>query len=398
MLRLESHPARFARPLARLIALAGALALCSSVQPARAAVVRPWTPAGADSITAPVAEAKLRFQQSHTDTLDEQSIRPFERVGEAARRLLRRLGRDHMLEAPSIIEASLDSLGLDTDVVSDPKVPSIVLVMVRNPYRPSEQAVGYLLWYRGPDLRMQGCSFPSCIRPRLRTWMSARTGAPYSAAILYEGREAVPRLGFKFLRLSSDAFYWNLVQYEGHGPDLGLAGDATFADLNRDGLPELVSYSPAPADSVIQIQSPAEPLLREAIFTDRGQGFVVHDARILPGPLATLRLFVSLLREGNREGARRLLLKPDSLELALAAGWGKTRSPGDFVVDRQEEGQPWPEWLGARVRGSSGIQRWVFHFTLKEGRWLIKEWFAEEAPRPTAARGVPADSTGGHRP
>src|SRR5262249_50390928 len=115
---------------------------------ARAQVVKPWTPAHADSVTALVAEAKVRFRQATSDTIDEGNIAPFERVGQAARRLLRRLGRDHTLLAPSI-EASLDSLGLDTDVVNDPDLPSIVLVMVRNPYRRSQQAVGYLLWYRG---------------------------------------------------------------------------------------------------------------------------------------------------------------------------------------------------------------------------------------------------------
>jgi hypothetical protein len=398
MLRPAVCSATFARPRARLAALGCVIALMlCGVPPVRAAVVRPWTPAGADSITSLVAEAKLRFQQAQVDSLDEQGIVPFERVGQAARRLLRRLGRQHMLEASSI-EASLDSLGLDTDVVNDPELPSIVLVMVRNPYRQSQQAVGYLLWYRGLDLRMQGASFPACVRPRVRSWTSARTGAPYSTAILYEERGIAPRLGFKFLKLSSDGFYWNLVQYEGNGPDLGLAGDATFADLNRDGLPELLSYSPVPPDSVLQILAPAQPLLREVIYTDRGRGFVAHDARIVPGPMATLRLFVSLLREGNRDGAKRLLLNPEYLELAVAAGWDKTRSPRDFVVDRQEEGQAWPERLGVRVRTARGMQRWAFHFALKDGLWFIKDCLAEEAPRPDAARSGPADSTGGHRP
>src|SRR5580765_8541723 len=219
-----------------------ALALCLLPAPAHATVVKPWTPANADSITGLVAEAKVRFRQSDSDTITDRTIVPFERVGQAARRLYRRLGRQNTLFAPSI-EASLDSLGLDTDVVNDPQLPSIVLVMVRNPYRLSQQAVGYLLWYRGVDLRMQGAAFPPCLRPRIHSWWSGRPASPYATAIIYETRTQEPKLGFKYLELSGDGYYWNLVQYEGNGPELGLAGDATLADMNGDGRPELVSWS-----------------------------------------------------------------------------------------------------------------------------------------------------------
>lgn len=374
-----------------------AASLCAMPVLARADVVKPWTPAAADSITALVAEAKVRFRQTETDTITEQSMVPFERVGQAARRLLRRLGREHTLLAPSI-EASLDSLGLDTDVVNDPEVPSVVLVMVRNPYRLKMQAVGYLLWYRGPDLRMQGAAFPACVQPRLRAWWTGRPASPYAAAIVYRERGESGQLGFKYLRLSGDGFYWDLVQYEGHGPDLGTNGEATLSDIDHDGIPELLSFSHAPPDSILRVESPVRPLLREAIYTDRGQGFVVHDARILPGPLATLRQFLAALREGNREQAGRMLANREFLELALAAGWADNHSPGNFVVDRQEEGQSWPEWLGARVRAGTGTRRWVFHFTFQDGRWLIRDWLAEETPRSDATRGLPRDSTGGHRP
>jgi hypothetical protein len=375
-----------------------ALAACLLPLTAHAAVVKPWTPANADSITSLVAEAKVRFRQSDTDTITEQSIVPFERVGQAARRLFRRLGRQNTLFAPSI-EATLDSLGLDVDVVNDTELPSIVLVMVRNPYRPKMQAVGYLLWYRGVDLRMQGAAFPPCIRPRLRSWWTGQPGSPYAAAILYHAKGDQGRLGFKYLRMSADGYFWDLVQYEGHGPELGENGDASFVDLDHDGMPELVAFSTAPPDSILSVQNPVRPVLREAIYTDRGRGFEVHDARIVPGPLATLRLFISLLREGNRDQARRLLLNPDFLGLALAAGWADTRSPGSFLVDRQEEVQSWPTWLGALVRGPNGPRRWVFHFALQDGRWLIKDWLAEEeGPRPDDRRRAPRDSTGGHQP
>lgn len=380
-------------------ALVGVVALTSLLLagPATAQSVRPWSPPGQDSVQALASEARLLFRRADADTLSERTIVPFERVGQVARRLLRRLGRTNMLLAPSI-ESTLDSLGFDTDVVHDTDIPSIVFVLVRNPDRPSMQAVGYLIWYRGPDLRMQGIVFPPSIRPRLESWWSGNPRSPYATAVVYHERGSSGRLGFKYLRLSPDGFYWDLVQYEGHGPDLGSFGDASFTDVDGDGRPEIVSFSRAPGDSVLTVESPVQPILREAIYTDRGQGFVVHDARTVPGPLSTLRLFLDDLRRGDREGARRLLVNPDFLELAVAAGWATSRSPRTFVVDRQEEGQPWPQWLGARVAGPTGERRWVFHFVLRDGRWFIREWRAEEPPRPGPGRGAATDKTGGNRP
>lgn len=397
-----TRPRPLSNPLLTALVLVALAVVPSWAAPAKTPsggpYVKPWLPASADSITALVSEAKVRFQQQTVDSLDERSIVPFERVGQAARRLLRALGRERMILAPSL-ELTLDSLGLDVDVVQDPQIPSIVLVLVRNPWRPAMPSVGYLMWYRGPDLRMQGASFPPAIRPVLRAWWSGQSSSPYAAAVLFRLRGTAASQGFKYLRMSPDGYYWDLVQYEGNGPELGEQGDATFADVNHDGLPELIAYSLSPPDSILRVESPVRPLLREAIYTDRGRGFVAHDARILPGPLATLRLYVSLLRQGNHEQARKLLLMPDLLEFTLAAGWGTTRTPASFVVDRQEEGTAWPEWFGVKVRGADGVsRRWVIHFTLQEGRWLIRDCIAEGAPPEEPVWPTPPAPTKGRRP
>ena len=84
--------------------------------------------------------------------------------------------------------------------------------------------------------------------------------------------------------------------------------------------------------------------------------------------------------------------------MALKLGWAELRNPRNFLVDRQEEGQPWPEWLGARVETRAGAQRYAFHFTLTEGHWLIKDWVAEEPARSSASRVASPDSTGGRKP
>ena len=384
--------------LAGLFTLLLALAAGGTPGVARAQTVKPWTPAGADSVTSLAAEAKVRFRQTTSDTIDEETIVPFERVGQAARRLLRRLGRGGTLYAPTI-EGSLDSLGLKVEVVNDPQIPSIVLVMVHNPYRLSQQAVGYLLWYRGVDLRMQGAAFPPCMKPTIHSWWNGRQNSPYATAIIYETRTPHPKLGFKYLELSADGYFWNLVQYEGNGPELGLAGDATFADMNSDGRPELVSWSLSPPDSILTTAPPVHPIIREAIYTDRGRGFVVHDARVLPGPLATLDLFLSWLHERKTDNARHLLVDPKQVDVALKNGWADLKSPRSFLVDMQEEGQSWPEWLGARIENNKGdARRWVFHFTLQDGHWLIKDWLIEPLAGATESRPASPDSTGGRKP
>ena len=124
----------------------------------------------------------------------------------------------------------------------------------------------------------------------------------------------------------------------------------------------------------------------------------MHDARLVPGPLSTLDLFLTWLREGKPDNARHLLVDPAWLDRALKLGWADLRSPRNFMVDTQEEGQPWPEWLGARVETKAGAQRYAFHFTLTEGHWLIKDWVAEEPARASASRVASPDSSGGRKP
>ncbi len=374
MVRAMTHRPR-SHALLAFAVVGFALSTASMLAPtsALAQAVQPWTPAASDSVVRFVSSAKVRFQEQRTDSLSARDIQAFELVAQGARRLLRLLGRSNMLQAP-IIEATLDSLGADVDVVNDPLQPSIVFVMVRNPYRPGSGAVGYLMWYRGNDLRMQGVSFPAGIRPRLRAWYTGRATGPYGAAIVYTQRSVPARFGFKYLRLSPDGYFWNLVQYEGHGPDLGEPGDVTFGDVNNDGHPELINFQKIEADSFLVLERGTPALIQERIYTERPEGFVAHDARILPGPIATLRLFAVTLAAGDRESAGRLLADPGRLSEALDAGWGRSKQRGAWTVEYGEEQQPWPEWLALRVLGDGGFKRWIFHFTIRDGRWVIRDW------------------------
>jgi len=40
----------------------------------------------------------------------------------------------------------------------------------------------------------------------------------------------------------------------------------------------------------------------------------------------------------------------------------------------------------------------VFHFTLQDGHWLIKDWLAEQQAPTTASQRASPDSTGGRKP
>ena len=156
-------PSRVAR-LAAAAWLGCALVLC--VPPAHAQPVRPWVPATADSLVAWSAEARARFRANAGDSLGGSNLEAYELVGRMGRRLLRSLGPEHTLQAEAI-EAVLDSLGLDTEVAIDPKQPKFVLLVARNPFRADAQAVGYLYWYRGLDLRMQGVGLHGGHQPRM---------------------------------------------------------------------------------------------------------------------------------------------------------------------------------------------------------------------------------------
>lgn len=361
-----------------------ALALAASfADPAAAQRVKPWIPPAADTTEAWAAEARVAFQTLQGDSARGPNHKPYELVGRIARRLLRTLGQDGTPQALAI-QPALDSLGLDTDVVIDPESPGFVFVMVRNPYRPAAEAVGFLCWYRESDLRVQGVVFTSGYEPRFRVWWTARSKAPYACGVITRGQPVQSPLALTLLRLNADGRFWNLLQYEGYGPDLGTAGRAFWAEVNNDGAPEIVSWSRTHPDSTFQECQGCPGLLTERIFVDREAGFELQDSRLLPSPYATFHLFVNLLRDRNRAAATRLLVEPKDLDRAIALGWGLPK--GTWKLEYAEQEQPWPRWLALRHTSAKGAPLYIVHFALRDGRWIISRWLT-----PTAA---PAPRTG----
>lgn len=395
---ISSRPRRAFGP--RLAAALSLFVLALAAGPASAQVTKPWTPPG-DSLLTEVTTARMRFKRQLGDSIGGDNYLPYDAVGRMARKLLRSLGREHTLQAPAI-EATLDSLGLDTEVTVDPTQPGIVLVLVRNPFQVASDAVGFVFWYLRDDLRMQGVSFPPARDLRARAWFTGRTEAPYELCVVYEGKGERWRPGLKLLRMNTDGRYWNLVQYEGQGPEFGARSTLAFVDANSDGRPELLCYHPVDDDSSFVLRSGVPRIVNEFLYTERPEGFVLHDARTVPGPVETLRLFATLLAARQPDKAERLLLKPERVKDALANGWAELKGRDAWTVEYGEPNQPWPEWLAVRTQGPGGVKRWIFHFFIQDNRWVIRDWLPV-TEKPAAGVTVPsaparADSARTRRP
>ena len=383
------RPSGLRRPTFAVLLLLAALAVFAPVA-ARAQVVKAWAPP-ADSITRLAGSAKLRFQRQRGDSVSGDNFDGYEVVGDIGRKLFASLGKRGLVQAQAV-QTTLDSLGLDVEVRTDPQQPTMVFMLVRNPFLRSSDAIGFIYWMQGPLLRMQGASYPPSQDVQVRFWYTGRQDVPYEALTLYRSRRDNGLLNLRLYRMNDGGTYWNLVQYEGNAPDLGTASTASFVDINRDGMPELVVYRIATPDTVLQVATEAPQLVEEYTYTERPEGFVLHDVRLLPGPTETIHMFVSLLVNHEPEFARRLLVDPASLDSMMAIGWGQHVRRGDWQIE-YGEAQPWPEWLELKIREDRGLGHYVFHFWIKDGRWVIRNWLREQPPSPNNVLPKPKIST-----
>jgi hypothetical protein len=347
-------------------------------------VTREESPAPAapepDSVVIWTAQAKAGFASNPGDSAGGENYRPYERVGLIGRRLLRALGRRDLLQA-HFLKPALDSLGFAVEVATDPASPTFALLMVRNPSRYTADAVGFLYWYKGDDLRIQGALFKGGYDPRIRVWRTGKPEYPYEWGIIDQTRAGTQR--FIMLRLSPGGTVWGIQQDEERGPLLGEPGEAAWLDLNQDGLPELVSWTRSATDSLFTECPDCPKLLTERTFIEGSEGFEMQDERLLPTPYATLVYFVRLLIDGNLDQAGKLVRDPAKVREAVAQGWNQRRVRKPWTVEYGESGQRWPRRLALRFEGPQGVKRYGVVFAKREGRWIIDNWFE---PRSTAGR------------
>ncbi len=377
--------ARGVGPRARAGAALLAACLLAAAAPAVAQSIQVWVPPANDSLSTWAAEARARFQTNRGDSVTDANFRAYDLVGQMSRRLLRALGPSHLTLAHDV-EPMLDSLGLDTDVATDPSQPAFALVMVRNPYRYSAESVGFLYWwYRDQDLRMQGLVFRGGMEPTMRVWWTGRAEGPYEWAVVdHERGNGVAR--FTLLRLSPIGTSWALTHSDEEEPILGEPGETVFADFDHDGRPELVQWAIAKTDSLFIPCADCPRLMIEKTFVERETGFTLQDARPVPSPYLALVTYVRLLLDNHRLEATKLVGDPELVTRSLAAGWGVPRKPGTWRVEYGEQGERWPRALEVRFDGPQGVKRYVVQFGQRDGRWIIQNWLEPQSttPKPQA--------------
>jgi hypothetical protein len=394
---MSARPALPVRPL--LLAVLVLLLLAASAVLARAqSVVQvppPTPPPEADSLAAWVSDARAGFQSNQGDSASGENYHAYEDVGLIARRLIHDQGPMTALSALAV-RARLDSLGFTTEVAVDLSLPGFALLMVRNPRRLAAEAVAFLYWRRGDDLRLQGVLFRGGHHPRVRVWVTGKPEYPYEWGILSETRDE--KLEFTLLRLSPAGTQWGIEQDEESSALLGEPGEAQFVDVNRDGNPEIATWTHGVTDSLFTECSDCPRLTTERLYVESPVGFELEDERLLPTPYATLVYFVRLLIDGRLAQAERLVRDPAKLKDALARGWNRRVAKQPWRIEYGEQGQSWPRRLEVRFQGPQGVKRYGFVFAKHEGHWIIDEWFEPGAPGARLPASPPGPARGARTP
>ena len=346
-----------------------------------APAVKPWIPTGLDSVSAWAAQARVLFRNNTGDSLGGTNFVAYQQVGKIGRQLLRSLGRGNLSQAHAI-EPVIDSLGLDTEIAMDVHLPYFAVLMVRNPFRPEADVAGFLYWFMGNDLRYQGVRFTSGRGLSMRVWRTRSNEKPYSWGILENARNGSLPVEFSLMRLTEKGHFWVADQYPGFGPNMGGRGDASFADLNNDGIPELVSWTRGTQDSLFNLCADCPALITERTWAERERGFELVESRLVPTAFANFVAFTRYLREGNRAAASRLLADPDKIADAIANGWDRVQGRGAWRVTSVEKDETWPHWIVVRHGRGEAARSWVVNFVLRDGRWIIQDWVREKIQAP----------------
>ena len=336
---------------------------------------KPWRPAAADSVTQWAIEGRNLLAESNSPELGDREVVGYRWVDKVAKAYFHALG-PHGMAAAGGLSAFLDSLRLKGSVVSDRVYPAFSFVLFSNPSHDNYAQLGYLYWFRGDEVRSQPIYLKGGHDPELRVWWTGRSQAPWEMGLLYtmeHDRDSAPE--FIFMRMIATGAGWEPVQ-AGVDVDFGGKGSASFADLDGDGIPEIVSWVRGVPDTLfVPCKDAGCPeLLTERTFTLE-RGYELYDQRTVATPYATLVLFVRSLVGGKEAIAQSLVTDPSVVQKARALGWGpKLRRRGTFRALAPHGATRWPDRLRFDY-GPQGIYDSILEvrFAQSQGHWLIDD-------------------------
>jgi hypothetical protein len=270
-------------------------------------------------------------------------------------------------------------------VAVDAAQPAFALLTVRNPWRFSAHAVGFLYWSQAADFRIQGAELHGGTEPQMRVWWTGRPERPYEWAVI--DRDHGGPSHFTLFWLSPGGTYWNAAQDGEHNAILEAQGATVFADLNGDGIPEVVQWAVAKTDSLFIPCADCPKLTIENTYVERRGTFVLEDSHLMASGYAAFVAFVRHLLDHDRVGAARLVRNPADVTRAIAEGWAVSRKPGTWRVEYGEEGERWPAWVEVRFAGPQGVKRYTVTFGMREDKWIVEKWLE---PKPFVRKPQPA--------
>lgn len=336
---------------------------------------KPWRPAATDSISQWAIEGRNLLAESNSPELGDREVVAYRWVDKVAKAYFHSLG-PHGMAAAGGISAFLDSLKLKGSVVSDRVYPAFSFVLFANPSHEDYASLGYLYWFRGDEVRSQPIYLKGGHDPELRVWWTGREQAPWEMGLLYtmeHDRDSAPE--FIFMRMVPTGAGWEPVQAGVEGVDFGGKGTATFADLDGDGTPEIVSWVRGVPDTLfVPCNGPGCPdLLTERIFTLE-RGYELYDQRTVATPYATLVLFVRSLVAGKEAIAQSLVTHPGVVEKARTLGWSRLHHKGAFRAIEPRGETRWPDRLRFEY-GPQGNYDSVLEvrFASSQGHWLLDD-------------------------
>jgi hypothetical protein len=336
---------------------------------------QPWRPTAADSTRIWATEAKAVLEASTNQDLGDEDLRAFMLLNQLTLNYFQKLGPRGMGGAAGL-HTALDTLGLRIEITQDPDLPAFTLVNYLNPISDKFASLAFLYWFRGDELRSQPLNLGNGRWPQLRVFWIGAPEAPYEAALIHhegDGERRSPVIST--LRLSPNADVWFPRQMSSQAVRLDGTGDAVWADVNNNGLPEVVSWTESHPGPPFEFCDAANcpHVIVQSVFGRLPNGrFTQIERREMSLPIRSLVRFVQALRHGEAAAARQWADNDQVIRAAGDYGWARIEGENTFKIlrDRGEAGEDQRIRVAYQLPGDEFTAAEVY-FVNREGEWLI---------------------------